>query len=208
MYADRVFETTTTTGTGTLTLAGAQVGYRTFSSAIGNGNSCYYCITGGAEWEVGTGTVGAGTLARTTVYASSNANALVNFSAGTKNVYCVIPSVALAGLLTSGTSVIFQSGGNATTTNFQISNGTDLASLFNFGFKTAEANRNAGSTGAGIGTYKTYSVEQGSGTDKVRLAETTVNYAIGYCSYCSYCSYCTYCSYCSYCTYCACSTDC
>lgn len=91
---DRVKETTTTTGTGTLTLAGAVTGYQSFSSAIGNGNTTYYGIylDGGSEWEVGLGTVGAGTLARTTVLASSNANNLVNFSAGQKSVWCDYPA--------------------------------------------------------------------------------------------------------------------
>ena len=81
---DRVQETSTTTGTGTLTLAGAVTGYQSFSSAIGNGNTTFYGIylNGGSEWEVGVGTVGAGTLARTTVLASSNAGSAVNFSAG------------------------------------------------------------------------------------------------------------------------------
>lgn len=91
---DRVQETTTTTGTGTLTLAGAVAGFQTFSAAIGNGNTTYYAIftNGGAEWEVGYGTVAAGTLARTTVLASSNAGALVTLSAGTKNVICTSPA--------------------------------------------------------------------------------------------------------------------
>lgn len=85
---DRVKETSTTTGTGTLTLAGAAAGFQTFSSAIGNGNTTWYAIVGGSEWEVGLGTVAAGTLARTTVLESSNANSLVNFSAGSKDVFC------------------------------------------------------------------------------------------------------------------------
>lgn len=91
---DRVQETSTTTGTGTLTLAGAVTGYQSFSSAIGNGNTTYYGIylNGGSEWEVGLGTVGAGTLARTTVLASSNAGSLVNFSAGQKSVWCDYPA--------------------------------------------------------------------------------------------------------------------
>lgn len=91
---DRVQETSTTTGTGTLTLAGAVTGYQSFSSAIGNGNTTYYGIylNGGSEWEVGIGTVGAGTLARTTVLASSNAGSAVNFSAGQKSVWCDYPA--------------------------------------------------------------------------------------------------------------------
>lgn len=91
---DRVQETTTTTGTGTLTLAGASAGFQTFSSAIGNGNTCYYAIVGQGttEWEVGLGTVGAGTLARNTVLESSNSGSLVNLSAGTKTVFVTYPA--------------------------------------------------------------------------------------------------------------------
>jgi len=87
VIADRVRETSTTTGTGTLTLDGAVTGFRTFGSAIGSGNTCYYTITLGADWEVGLGTVGTGTLARTTVLRSSNSNNAVNFGAGTKDVF-------------------------------------------------------------------------------------------------------------------------
>lgn len=92
--ADRVREFSTTLGTGTFTLSGAAVGYQSFSSAIGNGNTCYYAISnpGTTEWEVGLGTVGSGTLARTTVYASSNAGSLVAFSAGTKDVFATYPA--------------------------------------------------------------------------------------------------------------------
>ena len=92
---DRVKETTTTTGTGSLTLSGAVTGYQSFSSAIGNGNTTYYAIylDGGSEWEVGLGTVSAGALARTTVYASSNGGSLVNFSAGQKSVWGDYPAV-------------------------------------------------------------------------------------------------------------------
>lgn len=86
--ADRVKETSTTTGTGTYTLAGAVTGFRTFSIAVGNGNTCYYVAEDGASWEVGVGTVGAGTLARTTVLASSNANSAVNWTSGTRTIYC------------------------------------------------------------------------------------------------------------------------
>lgn len=87
VIADRVRETSTTTGTGTLTLDGAVTGFRTFSSAIGNTNTCYYTITMNGDYEVGLGTVGAGTLARTTILKSSNSNTAVNFGAGTKDVF-------------------------------------------------------------------------------------------------------------------------
>ena len=95
VLADRVRETTTTTGTGTVTLAGAVLGFQTFL-AIGNGNTTYYTIAGQgtSEWEVGIGTYTSSgtTLSRTTVLASSNSGSLVNFSAGTKDVFCDYPA--------------------------------------------------------------------------------------------------------------------
>jgi hypothetical protein len=92
---DRVNETSTTTGTGTFTLAGAVTGFQTFA-AIGDGNTTYYTIVlqGGSEWEVGLGTYTSSgtTLSRDTVLSSSNSNNAVNFSAGTKNVFCDYPA--------------------------------------------------------------------------------------------------------------------
>ena len=89
---DRVRENSTTTGTGTLTLSGAVNGFQTFSTAIGNTNTTYYAIVIGAEFEVGLGTVGAGTLSRDTILESSNSGSAVNFSAGTKDVFCTYPA--------------------------------------------------------------------------------------------------------------------
>ena len=91
VLANRVQETSTTTGTGTLTLDGAVLGYQTFAAGIGSGNTCYYAITSGTgAWEVGIGTVGTGTLARTTLL-SSFTGSLVSFT-GTLNVYVTYPS--------------------------------------------------------------------------------------------------------------------
>ena len=91
---DRVKVTSTTTGTGAMALGAAVTGFETFSSAIGNSNTTYYAISlqGGAEFEVGLGTVAAGTLARTTIISSSNSDSAVNFSAGTKDVFCTLPA--------------------------------------------------------------------------------------------------------------------
>jgi hypothetical protein len=94
---DRVKETSTTTGTGTLNLAGAETGYESFVSGVGTGNTTYYAIELNAanEWEVGIGTVTSGspdTLSRDTIISSSNSDAAVTFSAGTKNVFCTLPA--------------------------------------------------------------------------------------------------------------------
>ena len=93
--ADRVKETSTTTGTDALTLAGAATGYRAFSAVMTTNDTCFYGIAlqSGSEWEVGLGTYsGVNTLTRTTVLASSNSNAAVTFSAGTKDVFITIPA--------------------------------------------------------------------------------------------------------------------
>ena len=88
---DRVQETTTTTGIGQLTLGGAVTGYVTFNSTFSNGDIVWYVIDNGSgDWEIGSGTVGTGTLTRS-VFQSSNANALVPFTAGTKRVFCTAP---------------------------------------------------------------------------------------------------------------------
>ena len=92
---DRVKETSVTTGTGTLTLAGASSGYQAFS-VIGDGNTTYYAITDPVtgDWEVGIGTYTSSgtTLSRTTVLSSSNVGNLVNFAAGTKDVFATYPA--------------------------------------------------------------------------------------------------------------------
>jgi hypothetical protein len=90
---DRVKETSTTTGTGTYTLSGAVVGFQAFT-AVGNANTCDYVATDGVNWEVGLGTyTAAGTLlARTTIYASSNAGAAVNWGTGTREIAVTLPA--------------------------------------------------------------------------------------------------------------------
>jgi len=94
---DRVKETSTTTGTGTFSLDGASQDFETFVAGVGTGNTTYYCIvnSGTDEWEVGVGTVTDATpdtLSRDTIISSSNSDAAVTFTAGTKDVFCTIPA--------------------------------------------------------------------------------------------------------------------
>ena len=90
---DRLKETTTTTGTGTYTLAGAVTGFEAFSQ-VGNGNTTYYCCTDGTDFEIGIGTYTSSgtTLARTTILQSSNSDNAVNWSSGTRTVFCTLPA--------------------------------------------------------------------------------------------------------------------
>jgi hypothetical protein len=129
VLADRVRETTTTTGTGTVTLAGAVTGYQTFS-AVGDGNTTYYCIAARdlTEWEVGIGTYTSSgtTLARTTILSSSNAGAAVNFSAGTKDVFVTYPSEKSVNYEQDGGVVISDNGTNAALRITQLGTGNAL----------------------------------------------------------------------------------
>lgn len=90
-YADRVKETTTTTGTGALVLAGAVSQFQSFATAFASASVVVpYAIVGqtGTEWETGLGTFNGTTgLTRDIILASSNSNAVVNLSAGTKDVF-------------------------------------------------------------------------------------------------------------------------
>ena len=93
---NRVRETTATTGTGAVTFAGAVDGFQTFSAGIGNSNTTYYAISINSEneWEVGRGTLNgdSSTLTRTEVLESSNSDSAVDFSAGSKEVFCTLPA--------------------------------------------------------------------------------------------------------------------
>ena len=107
---DRVKETSTTTGTGTLDLAGAVQDFEGFVAGIGTGNTTYYSIVnaGTGEFEVGIGTVtdaATDTLSRDTILSSSNGDAAVNFTAGTKDVFCTQPASKAVYLDASGDPV-------------------------------------------------------------------------------------------------------
>ena len=101
---DRVQETSVTLGTGTYTLAGAVAGYRTFAAACSTGDVVPYVAvdTATSDWEIGLGTYSAGTLSRTTIRRSSNANAAVSWVSGTRQVFIDATAAdALASLITS-----------------------------------------------------------------------------------------------------------
>jgi hypothetical protein len=115
---DRVKETTITVGTSTLVLLGAASGFQSFS-VIGDGNTTYYTIDGGTEWEVGIGTytlLGT-TLSRDTILESSNGGTAVNFSAGTKNVFVTYPAERALYTDASSNSIALGTPASATLTN-------------------------------------------------------------------------------------------
>ena len=100
IVADRIKVTTTTTGTGAYVLSNAVSSFRSFSSVMSDANTCFYLALLNPNWEVGIGTWHSdNTLTRTTVQASSNGGAAVNWPAGTKHVSMVDPA-AVNGALT------------------------------------------------------------------------------------------------------------
>jgi hypothetical protein len=118
VLADRVQDVTTTTGTGTITLANTPpTGFQSFA-VIGNGNTTYYTIYGGNNWEVGIGTytsIGT-TLTRDTVLASSNSGSLVSFGSGDKAVFVTYPAERSVNADAAGNVNISITGNAATAT--------------------------------------------------------------------------------------------
>ena len=147
---DRVKETTIVVGTGTATLLGSSIGFQPFS-VVGNGNTTYYCISDqfGSNWEVGIGTytTSGNTLARTTVLSSSNAGALVVFTAGIKDVFVTYPSEKGLWKDASGNAI-----GLGTPAAFVGTNITGTASGLTAGNVTTNANLTGAITSSGNAT--------------------------------------------------------
>ena len=115
---DRVLEITTSVGTSDIELNNVTPsGYVTFSSGVGNASGTYYAIIHQTqpEWEIGYGVYASGhplyptigdapTLSRVSIVSSSNTTgssgtvgsySKVDFTAGTKSVYCTAPAAKM-----------------------------------------------------------------------------------------------------------------
>ena len=167
VIADRVRETTTTTGTGTLTLAGPYSGFQAFS-VIGNGNTTYYAIIDAqaGAWEVGIGAYASvgNTLSRATVLASSNAGALVNLAAGTKDVILTQPA---------GRSVLVQEAGSGLITGVAAftANGIPYANATNT--LTTSSGLTYNGTALDVAALDVTNVRALDGTASFSIANTT-----------------------------------
>lgn len=101
-YVDGVQETSISTGTGPFTVTGAVTGFKTFAAGYGAVSTPRVPVTieavdangnASGDWMTFLGTFnGTTSLAVDEVLESSNANAAVNFTAGTKHIYTSIPA--------------------------------------------------------------------------------------------------------------------
>jgi len=91
-YLDLIKDATTTVGTGAVTPTGAAIaGFRPLSTHTTNASVTYRIANDTlTEWEVGSGIWNGTVLSRLNVHASSNANILVSFSAGSKTINTVL----------------------------------------------------------------------------------------------------------------------
>jgi len=78
------------------------------------------------DWEVGIGTytLSGTTLSRTTVLSSSSGGSLINFSAGTKNVFCTYPSARSVYKDTADTYTVQQAFDALTANSIALTTGT------------------------------------------------------------------------------------
>lgn len=177
VVANRVQETTTTAGTGTITLAGASAGYQSFA-VIGNGNTTYYTIVDGNNWEVGIGTYTASgtTLSRDTVLSSSASGAKITLSGNTARVFVDYPAEkAISDGY--GTLPVANGGTNGTA--------TPTAGAVAYGTGTAYAFTSAGtsgqvltSSGSGAPTWATASGGAIASNPRTLLTTKTIAYGV------------------------------
>lgn len=102
-FYDRVKETTSIAGSGDIVLGGTSDSYQAFNSVFSINDLVPYCVVGTTEWEVGQGILVSGTvLRRSIVHDSSQSKNAVNFTAGSKDVFCTIPGFFTSRVLSRG----------------------------------------------------------------------------------------------------------
>ena len=177
---DRVKQTSTTAGTISMVVDGSLTGFVTFTAGIGDTNTTYYTIVGedvASEWEVGIGTyTSSGTsLSRDTIINSSTGSK-VDFSAGTKVVFCTMPGEKIA---------YKDSSGNAVNSVSYIEGGTNFTGSLKLG-DTTTGTLNAAQYNIGIGKYSLGTITSGDyntcvgGVSINALSTGTGNSALGY----------------------------
>jgi hypothetical protein len=189
---DRVKESSITTGVVPIVLAGSPTGHQNVFSSISTSNTFPYVVEliGGSEWEIGIGQYIAAnnSIIRTEILNSSNSSNIVNFSAGTKNVFISVPaaymaltatglsqfssttSLELAGIISDETGsgkLVFSNNAVLVTPNFSVATGS---APFSVTSNTNVSNLNADLLDGQHGTY--YTGLTGTAFDQANTALT------------------------------------
>lgn len=139
-WADKVVEQSTTTTTAAYQLggvpSGSPAGSQIFVAGIGDTNTCYYEAeqVGGSAYERGIGTVAdaaTDTLTRTTIHASSNGGAAVDWTGLTVKIRATLPAYAVRRFALDNAhtcdnlTIVTSRSGNAETIALKTLSGTD-----------------------------------------------------------------------------------
>ena len=92
---DRVKQKSTSTGTGNFELTSSVVGFKDFADVYSDQDVLFYCINDGTNFEIGSGIFNSGatpTIQRNVFYSSASDNSIIDFSAGTKEIFVTYPA--------------------------------------------------------------------------------------------------------------------
>jgi hypothetical protein len=150
---DRVKQITTTEGTGIVTLGSTPGGYQGFAEVFSSGNSTYYAIENGSEWEVGIATYGVGganTLSRDTILDSSTGSR-IDLS-GRSTVFVTLPASKMPFVDPSGELSLSLN----TLSDVAITSASSGEILYNNGTNWVDGRITAPMLGSGTPTSGTY----------------------------------------------------
>ena len=92
---DRVKQKSTSTGTGNFELSSSVAGFKDFADVYADQDVLFYCINDGTNFEIGSGIFNSGatpTIQRNVFYSSASDNSIIDFAAGTKEIFVTYPA--------------------------------------------------------------------------------------------------------------------
>lgn len=95
ILSDRIKQYSLSTGTGDIVLTSSAQGFSDFNTIYSHGDALFYAATDGTRYEVGSGVFNtgvAGDFIERFPFRSSNSDAIVDFPAGTKEIYSTYPA--------------------------------------------------------------------------------------------------------------------
>ena len=109
-FGDRIKETTSTSGVSDISLGGAVATFAAFSTILSNGDSTYYTLVDGSNWEIGYGVYASSgnTLSRTNanVLQSTNSDNRISLTGDGAEIFITLPADKVIALNNSNEMVI------------------------------------------------------------------------------------------------------